>query len=108
MSYNPLEQRDHMYYQDPSAFNQYQPSYELRSTALSFTSYKSDFISHATPVPQGIAGDYQHLLQPPPQNASGSEWNPGFWRRFPVLPILALLGVLASIYNPESAGCEHF
>jgi hypothetical protein len=96
MSYNPVEQRDPIYYQDPRTHHQNQGNYELRSTAPSFISYKSGFVDHGTSV-QETASDYQHLLQGPlVQEANGSKWDAGFWKRLPVFPILSLLGVLAS------------
>jgi hypothetical protein len=96
MAYNPVEQRDPIYYQDPRVFNQHQLGYELQSTAPSFTSYKNDFVAHGTPAQEETASDHQYLLQAPGQNAQGTEWRPGVWKRFPVLPILSLLGVLGS------------
>jgi hypothetical protein len=67
MAYNPVEQRDPIYYQDPR-FNQYQPGYELQPTAPSFTSYKTDFVVHGTPMQGDAASDNQHLLQIPGRN----------------------------------------
>jgi hypothetical protein len=101
MAYNPVEQRDPIYYQDLAyyqdpSFIPHQPGYELQPTAPSFMSYKNDFVAHGTPVQGDATSDNQHLLQLSGQNTQGAEWSPGFWKRFPVLPILSLLGVLAS------------
>jgi hypothetical protein len=95
MAYNPVEQRDPIHYQDPN-FNQYQPGYELQPTVPSFPSHKSGFVGYDTPVQGDAASDNRQLLQIPSQNAEGAVWSPGIWKRFPVLPILSLLGVLAS------------
>lgn len=95
MAYNSVGQYDQTYYQDPGRYTQ---GYELYSTAPSFTSHKSSFISRTTTV-QGDAyasSDHQHLLRTPYQIVPGSKWSPGFWRQFPWLAILALLGVLGS------------
>jgi hypothetical protein len=96
MAYNPVDPRDQIYYQNPGSYIQSQGGYELRSVAPSFTSYKGSFISQNT-IPNDAASDHQHLLQGPNQpSQQGAPWKPGFWRRFPVLAILSILGVLAS------------
>jgi hypothetical protein len=107
MAYNSVEQHDQMYYQDSRAFHQDHPDYELRSIAPSVTSYKGGFVDYGTPTQENTAYDCQHLLRGPIQDAQGSKWSPGLWRRFPVFPILSLLGVLASTYNPKLAEFRH-
>jgi hypothetical protein len=97
MSYNPVMQGDQIYYQDPRAFAQNQRDYELRSLTPSYTSAKGGFVSHGTPVLEDTTSAHQHLLQGPSQHAHGAKWTPGLWKQFPVLAILSILGILASM-----------
>jgi hypothetical protein len=86
MAYNPVMQGEQMQYQDPRAYPQ---NYEMRSLAPSYTSTKGSFFSHSTPVHTDATGIHQ-------RDHSG-KWTPGFWKQFPVLAILSILGILASM-----------
>ncbi|KAH5348573.1 hypothetical protein HBI49_198500 [Parastagonospora nodorum] len=85
MAYNPVMQGEQMQYQDPRAYPQ---NYEMRSLASSYTSTKGSFFSHSTPIHTDATGIHQ-------RDHSG-KWTPGFWKQFPALAILSILGILAS------------
>lgn len=95
MAYNPIGYYDQTYHQDPRAFT-HGYGYELRSAAPSFTSHKGSFNTQITTAQDDTTNDHQHLLRVPYQDVQGSKWSPGFWRQFPWLAILSLLGVLGS------------
>ncbi|KAH5693439.1 hypothetical protein HBI44_148450 [Parastagonospora nodorum] len=85
MAYNPVMQGEQMQYQGLRVYPQ---NYEMRSLVPSYTSTKGSFFSHSTPVHTDATGIHQ-------RDHSG-KWTPGFWKQFPVLAILSILGILAS------------
>jgi len=86
MAYNPIMQGEQIQYQDPKAFPQ---NYEMHSLAPLYTSSKGGFFSHSAPVHADAMSGHQ-------RDHSG-KWNPGVWKQFPVLAILSILGILASM-----------
>jgi hypothetical protein len=103
-SYGPVYQQDQIYQQtqiypqNPGAFNSRHSDFELRSVAPSFASSKSSHQNQSGPVPNDATSDYHQLLREPREDAKYTLWSPGFWRQFPWLGILSILGILASTY----------
>lgn len=99
MPHGHANEPDPIHYQSTKEFNDSQSDLELQSITPSSTKSKSGFASPNLPK-EDEASDYHYLIRDRVV-AHGARWRPGFWAQFPILGVLSLIGVLASISTPR-------